>query len=319
VVDATGWISYSARLAAGRSGVPLILSARDFGFTCPTRTLVRCGRVCSGPGRKKCLRHAAANYGPPKGLAAATGVLGLRRWLLAGSAGVHVASRFVADIEKRDFIGNSSHRMVLVPDMVRPDTDEEVVTALDDAAGRLLDRLPAEPFILFVGALQLHKGLAPLLASHAALRNPPPLVVVGTSWPDSPKSWPAGVTALTDVPNPVVRRIWDRALFGVAPSLVPETFGNVVLEAMWHSRAMIASAIGGPLDTVADGETGFLVPPGDVAALTEAMQKLADDAALRDRMGAAARKRVAARFVPSVVIPEFERLYAEAAAGTQRR
>jgi glycosyltransferase involved in cell wall biosynthesis len=49
-------------------------------------------------------------------------------------------------------------------------------------------------------------------------------------------------------------------------------------------------------DIVVEGETGFLVPPGDVAALADRLGRLAADPALRRRLGAAGRARYAERF-----------------------
>jgi glycosyltransferase involved in cell wall biosynthesis len=331
VVHATGWIAYSARLATTFTRRPLVVSARDFGYACPIRTLIRRGETCTGPGYEKCLRHSAERYGVPKALFAVSGVLGLRNWLMAGTAGVHVISRHVAQIERRDLLPDDPERIALIPDMIRPlstpyagpftlgrePVDDATSSAGDDAAQ--LESLPSEPFILFVGALQAHKGIEPLLSAYSRLNAPPPLVVVGTSWPDSPKEWPDGVTVLTDVPNPVVHRIWERSLFGVAPSLWPETFGGTVTEAMQHGRPIVASSLGGPLETVEHGRTGFLVPPGDVDALTGAMQALVDDPALRERMGAAAREEMQRRFATEIVIPQFEAFYARIASERKRR
>ena len=328
VVHATGWIAYSSRLATMVTRQPLVLSARDFGYACPTRTLLWQGETCAGPRFGKCLRHSAQQYNSPKALFAVVGVLGLRHWLVAGTAGVHVASHFAAQIERRDLLPSHDERITLIPNMIRPISTPgpistqgfgpagigpEPVGGATSGAGSdavRLEGLPSEPFILFVGALQPHKGIEPLLAAYSRMSGPPPLVIVGTSWPDSPKEWPRGVTVLTDVPNPVVQRIWERSLFGVAPSLVPETFGGVVVEAMRHGRPVVASAIGGPLDIVEHGRNGFLVPPGDVDALSAAMQALVDDRALRERMGNLARQDVQRRFGVHIVVPQFEAFYA---------
>jgi len=58
---------------------------------------------------------------------------------------------------------------------------------------------------------------------------------------------------------------------------------------------VVAPASGGPLDLVDDRGTGYLVPPGDPDALSAAVHKLSEDAALRARLGAAARRRVLGR------------------------
>jgi phosphatidylinositol alpha 1,6-mannosyltransferase len=74
-----------------------------------------------------------------------------------------------------------------------------------------------------------------------------------------------------------------------------ETFGQTIQEASASGLPIVAPASGGPLDLVDDGETGYLVPPGDRDALSAAVRKLADDPALRAQLGAAARRRVLGR------------------------
>jgi glycosyltransferase involved in cell wall biosynthesis len=69
-----------------------------------------------------------------------------------------------------------------------------------------------------------------------------------------------------------------------------------VLEAMAAGVPVVASAVGGVPELVVDGVTGVLVPPGDAAALAAALARLAGDAAERERMGAAARRRAEAEF-----------------------
>lgn len=71
----------------------------------------------------------------------------------------------------------------------------------------------------------------------------------------------------------------------LAPSL-REPFGNAVVEAQFAARPVVASATLGHLETVRDGETGLLVPPGDAAALAAAVRRLADDPELVARLAA---------------------------------
>jgi phosphatidylinositol alpha 1,6-mannosyltransferase len=80
-----------------------------------------------------------------------------------------------------------------------------------------------------------------------------------------------------------------------------ETFGQTIQEAAASGLPVVAPATGGPLDLVADGVTGFLVPPCDGDALSTAIGQLIADPSLRDRMGEAARRRVLGRSWPALV------------------
>jgi D-inositol-3-phosphate glycosyltransferase len=93
-----------------------------------------------------------------------------------------------------------------------------------------------------------------------------------------------------------------------------EGFGVVCAEAMAHGRPVVASAVGGLLDLVVDGETGLLVPPRDPPALRTALERLLGDAELRTRLGAAARDRIREHFAWDAVLDATVALYEEAAA-----
>ncbi len=76
---------------------------------------------------------------------------------------------------------------------------------------------------------------------------------------------------------------------------VGEAYGMALLEAQGAGLAVVAGAAGGVPDIVREGETGLLVPEGDVAAFADAVRRLLVDADLRRRMGAAAARAVRAR------------------------
>ncbi len=78
-----------------------------------------------------------------------------------------------------------------------------------------------------------------------------------------------------------------------------ETFGNTLQEAAASGLPVVAPAVGGPLDLVRDGVTGFLVPPGDPAALASAVTELAASPRLRTAQGAAGRRDVLSRTWPA--------------------
>jgi phosphatidylinositol alpha 1,6-mannosyltransferase len=79
-----------------------------------------------------------------------------------------------------------------------------------------------------------------------------------------------------------------------------ETFGQTLQEAAASGLPVVAPASGGPLDLVADGVTGFLVPPSDPGAFTAAVARLAADAAMRAAFGAAGRRTVLRRGWPAL-------------------
>jgi glycosyltransferase involved in cell wall biosynthesis len=83
-----------------------------------------------------------------------------------------------------------------------------------------------------------------------------------------------------------------------------------LLEAMGAGLPVVASPVGGVPEAVAEGVTGFLVAPGDVATLQRLLRKLLLDRALGARIGAAARESVRLRFAPERAVPRLEAVYA---------
>jgi glycosyltransferase involved in cell wall biosynthesis len=75
---------------------------------------------------------------------------------------------------------------------------------------------------------------------------------------------------------------------------------------------VIATATGGIVDMIADGESGLLIPPGDAGKLSAAMDRLLKDAGLRARLAIGARERVG-RFTASSVAERLEAVYARVA------
>lgn len=99
----------------------------------------------------------------------------------------------------------------------------------------------------------------------------------------------------------------------VHASLIPEAFGQVVVEGMAAGLAVVATAAGGPAEVIVDGRDGLLYPMGDVDALAATLRRVAADGDLRARLGLLARRR-ALEFSPGAIAPQMVALY-EAALG----
>jgi glycosyltransferase involved in cell wall biosynthesis len=81
-----------------------------------------------------------------------------------------------------------------------------------------------------------------------------------------------------------------------------------IIEAMSCGLPVVATAIGGIVDQVVDGETGFLVAQGDTVAMSRAMLRLAQDPALRARLGANARTRAVESFDSALMTKRLQEL-----------
>jgi glycosyltransferase involved in cell wall biosynthesis len=96
--------------------------------------------------------------------------------------------------------------------------------------------------------------------------------------------------SLGTIPRSKMPQFWNSVDIAVVPSL-SESFGLVALEALACGVPVVASAVGGLKEIVADGQCGLLVPPGDAGALARALCLLLTNEALRRRLAAAARLR----------------------------
>jgi glycosyltransferase involved in cell wall biosynthesis len=94
---------------------------------------------------------------------------------------------------------------------------------------------------------------------------------------------------------------------------------NVYLEAMAAGRPVVAASTGAAPEAVIERETGLLVPPHDVAALATALDELLTDATLRERLGAAGRRRAEEYFALDRYIERVLAVYERAIAGVSSR
>ena len=115
-------------------------------------------------------------------------------------------------------------------------------------------------------------------------------------------------------PQPTGERLVAAADVVCLCTTTPDPFPRAVLEAMASGRAVAAFRSGGTPEMVRDGVEGRLVEPGDVGKLAEALIELSSDRALRDRMGAAGRKRAEEHFHMDRHLDRMERVFREVAS-----
>lgn len=318
IIHAYGWFTYSLAVALQNREIPVLISARDYAYGCATRTLVHNGEnACSGPALGKCLQCAGHLYGMPKGTLAVLGSELGNRLLKRKVTGIHSISTYVQEMVHRDFFNGKT--VDLAEDIIPSfrENRHNKVDSADPALQAYVKQLPNKPYILFVGALRRVKGVHHLLAAYQQLHNAPPLVLIGTREFDTPEHFPPNVHVLENFPHRAVMAAWERASFGVIPSLWAEPLGSVVYEGMSQGKAVIGTKPGGHTDMIADGETGLLVAQGDVTGLTQAMQRLIDNPDYCACLGKAAQER-AAHFVADVSVPKFEQLYHRVVQQAQR-
>lgn len=170
----------------------------------------------------------------------------------------------------------------------------------------------AVPIAAHVGRMVRSKGVDVLMQAFIALRNRGVqlrLELYGRSDADNPEPIPAELLrAWCSRPDAAwcghvagVPDIWRRTDIFVLASRGGEGLPRALLEAAACGRPLVVTDVAGNRDFVRNGVEGFLVPPGDPAALAEALARLAWDADLRRRMGMAARQRVLGGYTESHV------------------
>jgi glycosyltransferase involved in cell wall biosynthesis len=230
----------------------------------------------------------------------------------------HVVATCSDEVFELRRLGLTSERVSIVPCGV----DTSVFTPRGPVAPRSDRRR-----LLVLGRLVERKGQDDAVRALSAVPDAE-LVVVGGPPPDALDADPevqrlralaaslgvadrlvfTGSVARADVPA------WVRSADVVLAVPWYEPFGITPLEAMACGRPVVATAVGGLVDTVADGVTGTLVPPRDPAALGEALAALLADDERRAAYGAAGVRRARARYRWSRVVADTDAVYRQVLA-----
>lgn len=187
-----------------------------------------------------------------------------------------------------------------------------------DGDATILQRLGLDdrtPYCLFLGVLRYYKGLHTLV--EAAQRVHAKVVIAGSGPEGDALQAQAKLLGVSNVmfagqvTDAEKVALLQHCLVFVLPShLRSEAYGMVLVEAAMFGRPMISCEIGTGTSFVnADGETGFVVPPGNPDALAAAMNRLVEDAELAERLGLGARRRYEALFSGAALGNAYASLY----------
>jgi len=162
----------------------------------------------------------------------------------------------------------------------------------------------AQPTVLFVGNIAANKGVETVFEAVLRLRLKYPhirLQVLGKCDDGLEEELRAKACAAGGGPNVEFHGFVDHARLPefyrqadvfCSPAQYEGGVANVYIEAMACACPVVASTAGAAPEAVTDGETGILVPPVDVGAVTSALAQIVADASFRQRMGEAGRRRV---------------------------
>ncbi len=258
--------------------------------------------------------------------------------LFIGEAGVSAPTRKIVRFalsrllrrkRSRTIVQNPDDRAFVIELGVAPDTVVLIPGSGVDTG--LLTPLPVPPppvTAAYVGRMLADKGVVTLIEAFSLLGQrgvPLQLLLAGDCDKENPGSLAPeqlreyaslyGIQWLGHVAD--IREVWARAHFAVLASR-REGLPKSLLEAAACGRAMVATDAPGCREIAIAGETALTVPVGDVAALADAMAKLAGDAALRQRLGANARALVELKFSAEAIGRETVALY-DRLMGRERR
>ncbi len=191
------------------------------------------------------------------------------------------------------------------------------------AAARTELELPDDaPVIAVLGRVSDWKGQDVLVRALAdpALRERGAIgLIAGEAWPGAERRLHAvtGLAARLQVDDRLrllgfrddLETIYGAADLIAVPSTAPDPLPGAAIEAAAAGCAVVASATGGLPEIIRDGETGRLVPAGDVAALAGCCAELLDDPGERERLGSAAAPDARARFAPARLLEAVHELY----------
>ena len=192
--------------------------------------------------------------------------------------------------------GIPAEKTVLIPPSVM------LPEVISDPGGTGADGMP---HILVLGQLIRGKGVDLLLEAMKILKTPCVLDIFGTGNDEAflkRLAAPLGASVVFHGYSPDPDDIYRGVRAAVLPWRWQEPFGLVGPEALAHGVPLVGFDVGAAREYLVDGETGLLVPPGDTAALAQAIDRLLNDPAQATAMGRRGRELVSARFTDAALL-----------------
>lgn len=321
---------------ASRPGVPAYLLFSFFrGWALCRKSrpdFILCGSVLTAPAAWLLSIFFRVPWGVPlygSDLMAGGGLYrGLLRFLLRRAHGLYPISRFTQALAEQ--IGVDTRRATIIHPGVDPRPFEREP---EDGAEELLAQCRGRRILITVGRLVRRKGVLEFVRDvmpGLVARYPDVLyLVIGDDGSQSlihskegmrkqieavirEKGLEAHVLLLGRLADRELVRLYFHSHVFVLPGLdLPgdvEGFGIVFSEAALAGVPSVAAQTGGVADAIVDGETGILVPPGDPAALANAVSTLLDDEEHRHQLGQAAAERARTKLAWDVIVGQYEQV-----------
>lgn len=264
--------------------IPLVYVLHDVTPLCPrmTRLNPETG-LCQRRQGLGCITSGCYRPGQQHGVLSDLHGLAMRSWQMRAARAVRqwvVPSQYLKELLCAH--GIADHRVAVIPHFVSHD---------DAAADPTMRPTPAR--LLFAGRLVPEKGIGCLLDALLHLNDLPWTLHIAGEGPEQARiqatihqrNWGHRVICLGALDRHALAQQYGQAAVVAMPSLIPESFGMVGLEAMRHRRPVVGFASGGMTEWLRHGVNGLVAQWGDARSLADALRQLLTQAQYATELG----------------------------------